>query len=98
MTFQDINFVEHQFGDGFSSHTEIGKFTLSVQCGHRNYCTPRESLASPEQYSSFEIAIWETNGNGDWATRQFVDVDDDVAGWQSREDIEIVIQKLLAHE
>jgi hypothetical protein len=98
MTFKDINFVEHSFGDGFSSHTEIGKFTLSVQCGHRNYCTPRESLASPEQYSSFEIAIWETNGNGDWATRQFIDVDDDVAGWQSREDIEEVIQKMLTHE
>lgn len=98
MTFKDINFVEHSFGDGFSSHTEIGKFTLSVQCGHRNYCTPRESLASPEQYSSFEIAIWETEGNKDWVTRQFIDVDDDVAGWQSREDIEEVIQKMLTHE
>ena len=96
MKFQDIKFVEHRFGDGFSSHTEIGKFTLSVQCGQRNYCTPRESLASPEQYSSFEIAIWETNG--DWATRQFVDVNDDVAGWQSREDIEDIMEKLLLHE
>ena len=98
MKFIDLQFQSHPMG-GFGSHAEINGHTLSVQCGAGNYCSPREDLASPDEYESFEIAIWETAGNGPWCTRKFFkDGDDDIAGWLSREQIEEVISKLDAEQ
>ena len=95
MTFKDLKFDKNQFGDGFGSRTEIGNFILSVQCGARNYCTPRQDLDSVEEYSAFEIAIWPKDLSQDWCTQDFVEgINDDVAGRKSREDIDKVLIKL----
>ena len=94
MTFNDIKFEKNQFGGGFGSHTEVGNFILSVQCGQRNYCTPRQDLDDVEEYASFEIAIWPKDHSKPWCTQDFVEGIDDVAGWQSREEINSIIQKL----
>jgi len=94
MKFIDLQFQSHPFG-GFGSHTEINGHILSVQCGTRSYCSPRQDLSSPDEYESFEIAIWENAGDGPWCTQKFfTDGDDDIAGWVSREQIEEVIIKL----
>ena len=52
--FKDLVFTKRDFG-GWSSVTTIAEHTLSVQCGQFPYCTPRENLSSPTQYSSFEV-------------------------------------------
>jgi hypothetical protein len=96
MQFKDLVFTPRQFGGGFGSHTEINDFVLSVQASSSNYCTPREDLTSVDDYASFEIAVWEADGDRNWVTRDFIDdLNDEVAGWQTREDIDSVIQKLL---
>ena len=94
MKFTDLKFEPHPRG-GFGSHTEINGHVLSVQCGQRNYCDPREDLDSPEDYASFEIAIWEATGDREWCTQRFTDTDDDVMGWVSREEIEKIIENIL---
>jgi hypothetical protein len=94
LKFSDLEFKPHPMG-GFGSHTEINGHTLSVQCGTRNYCSPRKDLSSPDEYESFEIAIWENVEKGPWTTRKFIpNLNDDVAGWISREEIENVITKI----
>jgi hypothetical protein len=94
MKFTDLKFEPHPLG-GFGSHTEINGHVLSVQCSQRNYCDPREDLDSPEDYASFEIAIWEATGDKEWCTQRFTDIDDEVIGWISREEIEEIIEKIL---
>ena len=93
MNFSDLKFKHSQHG-GWSSHTEINGHVLSVQCGERNYCDPREDLSSPEEYSTFEIAIWESTDNRKWCTPRFTSGDDAVKGWASREEIEGVIKAI----
>jgi len=94
MKFTDLKFEPHPLG-GFGSHTEINGHVLSVQCSQRNYCDPREDLSSPEDYDTFEIAIWEAGSDREWCTQRFTDANDDVMGWASREEIEAIIEKIL---
>ena len=44
--------------------------------------------------SSFEIAIF--NPKGDFATSEVLQIDDDVAGWQGREDINNIIEMIIS--
>jgi len=93
MKFTDLKF-EPSTNGGFGSHTEINGHILSVQCGRRNYCNPREDLSSPEDYDTFEIAVWEATGDREWCTQRFASAYDDVLGWVPREEIEDVIAKI----
>ena len=94
LTFSDLEFKPHPHG-GFGSHTEINGHILSVQCGARNYCSPRRDLATINEYISFEIAVWESAGERIWCTQKFMpSLNEDVAGWLSREEIEEVITKI----
>ena len=58
-------------------------FTISVQAGKFAYSTPRENLNSPDDFASFEIAVFAPDGE---FTREFFPEDhpDDVLGWQER--------------
>jgi hypothetical protein len=99
MQFKDLTFNPRQFGGGFGTHTEINGFVLSVQASSMSYCTPREDLTSVDDYASFEIAVWEADGDRNWVTRDFfLDHTDDVVGWQSREDIDKLIRELESYE
>ena len=91
MEFKDLKFTENALG-GFGSSTEINGYILSVQCGFFLYCTPKFNLSSVEDYSAFEVGIFDSKRN--WATKEFIEVDDDVAGWQSRDDINKIIKKI----
>lgn len=94
LKFSDLEFKPHPMG-GFGSHTEINGHVLSVQCGNHSYCTPREDLLSVDEYQLFEIAIWNASGDRIWSTHEFIsNLNDDVAGWISREEIENIIAKL----
>jgi hypothetical protein len=74
----------------------VNGFTLSVVGGSGMYSTPREDLNSPDDFTSFEIAVFDSNG--DWATQTFFpDNGDDVVGWVNREGITELIGKLQNH-
>ena len=84
-TFKDLQFVSRQFGGGIgATMTFDNGFEISVQAGSLPYSTPREDLKSPDDFSSFEVAVFGPP-NGDFTTKNFVpDAHDDVLGWQDR--------------
>jgi hypothetical protein len=77
-TFKDIIWKKHSIPGAIQGLLNLkGGFELSVVAGEFHYSTPRENLGSPDLHSSFEVAIFDNDGN-------FID---EVLGWQSREDI-----------
>ena len=81
--FKDLVFKE-KIGGGIGAKMEFDNgFEISVITGRMAYSTPREDKDSPDDFASFEIAVFDPQGN--WATKNFVpDHDDDVIGWQDR--------------
>jgi hypothetical protein len=91
-TFKDITFKQHQLGKGNIQGllTLDNGIKLSVVAGVGAYCTSkggvREAVDKVEDVSTFEVAIFDKDGN-------FIPADNDlVLGWQSREDIDQLIQ------
>jgi len=96
MNFNDIKFGPHPNGRGIQGKLKVNGFTLSVVAGSFMYSTPREDLNSVDDFSSFEIAVFDSNG--DFATKTFFpDNGDDVKGWVSRDEITELIGKLQNH-
>ena len=93
-TFNDLIFNDH--GDYMinAHHVFDNNWEISVSAGSGNYCTPRESNLDSSAYSSFEVAIF--NPNGDFATSEVLQIDDNVVGWQGREDINNIIEMIIA--
>jgi hypothetical protein len=83
LVFKDLVFHKNRTG-GINSRTDFDNgFSISVIAGRMAYSTPREDKDSPDDFSSFEVAVFAPDG--DWATKQFVpDHHDDVLGWQDR--------------
>mgnify|MGYP003631790596 FL=1 len=92
MEFKDLMWSNWQ--DGVSSSPKFDNgFELSIVAGPGKYSSPKDKSNSPDDFSSFEVAIF--NPQGDWATNKFFpDHGDDVIGWQSREDINNLIKKI----
>ena len=91
--FKDLKFEPRGFGGVGATHTFDNGITISVQASKINYSTPREDLTSSDQFSSFEVAIW--GENGEFITKEFVpDAGDDVLGWQSRDEINALMDKI----
>ena len=96
MNFNDIKFGTHPNGRGIQGKLKVNGFTLSVVAGSFMHSIPREDLNSPDDFSSFEIAVFDSNG--DWATQTFFpDLGDDVKGWVDRDEITELIGKLQNH-
>ena len=91
--FKDLIFKDNTFMIN-AHHVFDNNWEISVSAGSGIYSTPKEDLKDPESFSSFEIAIF--NQNGDFATSEVLQIDDDVAGWQSREDINNIIEMIIA--
>ena len=85
LVFKDLVFKKREFGDGIAAKEEFKNgFTISVIAGDLAYSTPREDLNSPDDFVSFEVAVFGPP-NGDFVTKDFVpDHHDDVLGWQDR--------------
>ncbi len=83
-TFEDITWKKHQLGVNAIQGLLMldNGIELSIVAGKAMYSTPREDLGSPDLHSSFEVAVFDKRGD-------FVG---DVLGWQSREDIDNLIQ------
>mgnify|MGYP007125715646 CR=1 FL=1 len=91
--FKDLIFKDHHHMIN-AHHVFDNDWEISVSAGAGNYCTPREDLGQPELFSSFEVAIF--NQNGDFATKDLLQADDDVVGWCGREDINNIIEMIIA--
>ena len=91
--FKDLIFKDNTYMIN-AHHVFDNDWEISVSAGSGIYSTPKEDLKDPESFSSFEIAIF--NQNGDFATSEVLQIDDDVAGWQSREDINNIIEMIIA--
>lgn len=75
-------------------HVFDNNWEISVSASAGNYCTPKENFKFHEYFSSFEVAIF--NQNGDYATSEVLQIDDDVVGWCNREDINNIIEMIIA--
>ena len=93
MTFKDLVFAPRQFG-GIGCHTEINGFILSVQASAFNYCDPRVDMDSEKDYKTFEVAIWEAAEPRTWVTNRFLDVNNDVCGHMTRDEINDLIKRI----
>lgn len=88
--FKDLKFEPRDMGGVGAKHTFDNGITISVQAGSGIYSTPKENLTSSDQFSSFEVAMWDEDG--EWVTKDFVpDAGDDVLGWQDRGEINALI-------
>ena len=96
--FKDLEFKPHPNGEGIISRLNFDNgFLLSVIAGGIAYSTPREDNTDPDFFSEFEVAVFAPDGD---FTREFFPEDhgDDVMGWQSREEINILISKIQSRK
>ena len=91
-TFKDIKFEAHKVGKGAIQGLLMldNGIELSVVAGEGMYSTGkggvREAVSKGEDASSFEVAIFDQDG-------EFIGNDHDtVFGWQSKEDIDNLIK------
>ena len=85
ITFKDLKFVKRDMGGIGINHSFDNGISISIQAGKFPYSTPRENLDSVDDYSSFEVAIFNELEGGRFATKDFVpSANDDVLGWQDR--------------
>lgn len=93
MKFKDLIFSKQGHG-GVGAIAKFKEVTVSIQAGKFVYSTPREDGLDSSQYSSFEVAIFKNSDGGGFVTNQFIDTEDEVAGWTSKKDVENLLQKL----
>ena len=92
LIFKDLEFFKTFSGVG-ATHTFDNGITISVQASQFNYSTPKEDLTSSDDFVSFEVAMWDEDG--EWVTKDLVpDHDDDVLGWQDRDEINTLMNKI----
>jgi len=84
-TFKDLVFKKQPLGMINGRYEFSNGFSISVSAGKFPYSTPREDLDSEKDYSSFEVAL--LNLEGDFVTGELLQNTDDVVGWCSRDDI-----------
>ena len=78
ISFKNLVFVDHPIGGGImAKHRFNNGKVISVVAGAGLYSTPNSHISEPEDVISFEV---------------LVDGDDDVRGWQSREDINSIME------
>ena len=70
-------------------------YSISVVAGSKMYSTPRTDGLPLDEYTAFEIAILKGE---EWLTGEFFlsHHERDVAGWQSREEIDEVMKQIQA--
>ena len=88
-SFKDVIFKKHRLGKGHIQGLLMldNGIELSIVAGKGMYSLPRNAGDSPDDFDKFEVAIFDEDGS-------FV-MDDghEVLGWQSRSDIDKLIEK-----
>ena len=83
--FEDISWKQHKLGKGFIQGLLMldNGIELSVVAGPGMYSLPRDAGDSPDDFDKFEVAAIDQDG-------KFIG---DPKGWQSRSDIDELIEK-----
>ena len=83
--FKDIKWKQHKLGKGFIQGLLMldNGIELSVVAGPGMYSLPRDAGDSPDDFDKFEVAAIDQDG-------KFIG---DPKGWQSRSDIDELIEK-----
>lgn len=93
MKFEDLEFTRNPLGGVGATHTFDNGIMISVQASDGHYCYPRKNNLLEHEYSSFEVAIF--NSNNEFVTRDYIeDETDDVFGWAKRYDIDAIMAKI----
>jgi len=93
MKFEDLEFTRNPLGGMGATHTFDNGIMISVQASESHYCSPRKNDLREHEYSSFEVAIF--NSDNEFLTRDYIeDADDDVFGWAKRYDIDSIMAKI----
>tara|TARA_B110000285_G_scaffold103868_1_gene118253 strand:- start:125 stop:421 length:297 start_codon:yes stop_codon:yes gene_type:complete len=93
LIFKDLEFKSNKKSGVGAAHTFDNGITISIQGGSSNWSTPRENLTSPNEFTSFEVAVLDENK--EFITKKFIkNNDDDVMGWMDRADISILMIKI----
>ena len=93
--FDDIVWVDHANG-GIRGTILVNGCRVSLLAGSGFYSAPRENLNDPDSFEEFEVAVFAPNGN--FVTQEFFpDIHDDVIGWQTREEINELIERVEKH-
>ena len=93
-TFKDIEWKKHQLGPGFIQGLLMldSSIELSIVAGSGMHCSSKDGVAKPvdilkiDEILSFEVCVF---NDPNFET----EMDDEVLGWQSREDIDKLIIK-----
>lgn len=94
-TFNDIEFSQNSYDNGWYGVLELGDYTLSVVAAKHAYSQPREYLMHVEDYSKFEVAVIR---KGEFVTREiFPNELDDVLAYQTKEEINHIIKQIAEH-
>lgn len=94
-TFNDVEFLQNPYKNGWYGVLKLGDYTLSVVAAKYAYSQPRETLQNVEDYSKFEVAVIKKGG---FATRDiFPNELDDALAYQSREEINDIIKQVSEH-
>jgi len=81
--FKDLEWRSWQDGVAATQKFDNG-FELSIVAGPHKYSSPNDESNSPDDFVSFEVAVFGPP-NGDFVTKDFVlGLDNDVLGWQNR--------------
>ena len=93
MKFEDLKFTRNPLGGMGATHTFDNGIMISVQASDGHYCYPRKNNLLEHEYSSFEVAIF--NSDNEFLTRDYIeDATDDVFGWAKRYDIDSIMAKI----
>ncbi len=93
MKFTDLEFTTNALGGEGATHTFDNGVMISVQASEGHYCYPRKNDLWEHEYSSFEVAIF--NSDNEFVTRDYIeDATDDVFGWAKRYDIDAIMAKI----
>ena len=93
MKFTDLKFERHGDHIGWVSQTKIGDNILSVFAGKMAYSRPKHDLYNPEDYTAFEVAIF--NDSNEVITREiFPNELENVLAYRTPEEIDEIIKHL----
>ena len=95
--FKDLKFKKGKFGIINAKEEFENGFSISVIAGKAAYSTPREDKDSPDDFTSFEVAVFTPDGD---FTREFFpeDHNDDVLGWQDRGQINSLMLSIQSNQ
>ena len=87
-SFKNIKWKQHKIGKGSIQGLLMlnNGIELSVVAGPTMYSLPKNAGNSPDDFDKFEVAVFDQDGNF------ILSEEGDVLGWQSREDINKLIQ------